>query len=461
MFPGLLLLLAFAAALGLILLTLGLRGRQINDHPICRRCKFDLIGIYPGSDRCPECGRELLGRHRVHVGQRRRGRKSASLGGFLLLIPVLSGAAFAWSTWRGVDLYPYAPEWYLIAAAGDDPAAWSQRLSGELVLRAREGRLSARACELLAEATTAHVTSSEIVKMNSLAGELFGELLDAGQLTISQIERSLTTIKPFEEVRSRCLSGGLLAVDNHSHFFAGADGVRQWGTSCPSIRPIGWRLAGHDIEDVTTQVRQQLRDEPREFSVLLGQVRVDFSTVLRIPELPPGPYELEYRYEAGMHCVTAPRDGTLPPTGEPTVVTEVVHRYQIRVFPAGTNDDLIVITDGEAEERMIEAMRRAARDGIVNWEGRLELNRFPTNILAELWIVKDEFQIPVGAVMLTEQSNSPEGFPWRILRGRVQRHALPANLDGAELVLRPRLDLARLEQDVQEVWGKEISVPLE
>jgi hypothetical protein len=41
---------------GLILLVLGVRGWRIDDHPVCRRCRFDLVGVYPAIGACPECG---------------------------------------------------------------------------------------------------------------------------------------------------------------------------------------------------------------------------------------------------------------------------------------------------------------------------------------------------------------------------------------------------------------------
>ncbi|MCC6679040.1 MAG: hypothetical protein IT436_18090 [Phycisphaerales bacterium] len=33
------------AAWGIALIGLGLRGRKIDDHPICRKCRFDLVGV--------------------------------------------------------------------------------------------------------------------------------------------------------------------------------------------------------------------------------------------------------------------------------------------------------------------------------------------------------------------------------------------------------------------------------
>ena len=39
-----LLLLIAAFLTGIILGIIGLRGRRIDDHPLCRKCKYDLVG---------------------------------------------------------------------------------------------------------------------------------------------------------------------------------------------------------------------------------------------------------------------------------------------------------------------------------------------------------------------------------------------------------------------------------
>jgi tRNA(Ile2) C34 agmatinyltransferase TiaS len=44
---------------GISALVRGLRGRRIDDHPLCRRCGFDLTGKPETSTRCPECGSDL------------------------------------------------------------------------------------------------------------------------------------------------------------------------------------------------------------------------------------------------------------------------------------------------------------------------------------------------------------------------------------------------------------------
>ena len=63
-----------ALAIGLTLALIGWRGRRVDDHPVCRKCRFDLAGVYPANETCPECGRDLAGRRAVRIGNRRHKR---------------------------------------------------------------------------------------------------------------------------------------------------------------------------------------------------------------------------------------------------------------------------------------------------------------------------------------------------------------------------------------------------
>src|SRR2546427_12425775 len=73
---------------GLFALVYGIRGRRTDDHPICRRCGFDLFGRPEGSEGCSECGADLHAATAMRIGHRRR-RPMLALLGVLLILPML------------------------------------------------------------------------------------------------------------------------------------------------------------------------------------------------------------------------------------------------------------------------------------------------------------------------------------------------------------------------------------
>lgn len=97
---------------GIVLTWLGLRGRTIDNHPICRKCGFDLFGL-DQSTRCPECGSELSAQA-IRLGHRAVRRWTLAMG-LLLLVPALVVlAAVGVAVGRGADLQAYKPVWWLL-----------------------------------------------------------------------------------------------------------------------------------------------------------------------------------------------------------------------------------------------------------------------------------------------------------------------------------------------------------
>jgi hypothetical protein len=133
---------AVVALASLALLYVGLRGRRVNDHPICRRCGFDLVGRPPGSTRCPECGAELGGRRAVRVGarQRRGGLVTIAL---VLLVPSLACVGFlGWAEISGFPLVRHKPVWWLLNdARSTDPVSRDAAFT-EMLRRLRSGELT-------------------------------------------------------------------------------------------------------------------------------------------------------------------------------------------------------------------------------------------------------------------------------------------------------------------------------
>ena len=124
---------------GVALLAIGLRGRRIDDHPLCRRCGYDLTG--GGSvGRCPECGADLARRRAVRVGHRARQSGLVVMGIVLLLPSAAALAVGSVARARGVDPTPFKPAWWLRRDLNGGPALRDRALA-ELTARVAVGRL--------------------------------------------------------------------------------------------------------------------------------------------------------------------------------------------------------------------------------------------------------------------------------------------------------------------------------
>jgi ribosomal protein L40E len=130
---------AIMVVVGLALLLAGLRGRRTDDHPICRRCRFDLVGLPESAEVCPECGSSLDRPKAVRVGHRRKRRGLIALG----VVATLSGATlfglFSWQTLAGSPTQ--LPAWVLEAEARWAGGQTSLDAWDELALRVKAGTL--------------------------------------------------------------------------------------------------------------------------------------------------------------------------------------------------------------------------------------------------------------------------------------------------------------------------------
>ena len=97
---------------GALLARSGLRGRQLDNHPICRRCGFDLYGSFR-SEICPECGSAIT-RANVRLGNYERRPARAAAGIFLMLPAATVLAAVGVAAARGVQWDHHKPLWLLL-----------------------------------------------------------------------------------------------------------------------------------------------------------------------------------------------------------------------------------------------------------------------------------------------------------------------------------------------------------
>lgn len=119
----LLIFLALYATLGLlaiVLLIIGVVGRQVSDHPFCTRCGADLVNE-PGASICPSCGAFLNVDSAVTRGRRAKRRGAVALGGVLLIVTLGLGAGTWFAERQGADWNRFKPFTLLrMEAMGDD-----------------------------------------------------------------------------------------------------------------------------------------------------------------------------------------------------------------------------------------------------------------------------------------------------------------------------------------------------
>ncbi|HEY4328757.1 MAG TPA: hypothetical protein VGN88_03405 [Phycisphaerae bacterium] len=102
--------LSFAALLvGIVLWRVGRRGSRLDDHPICIKCGYDLVGLPSESLCCSECGADIKANRAVRIGNRRsrRGMMWTGLTLALLALPVVGLSSVNW--WQHFNTLPWLP----------------------------------------------------------------------------------------------------------------------------------------------------------------------------------------------------------------------------------------------------------------------------------------------------------------------------------------------------------------
>src|SRR5262245_35278626 len=133
-------LLFLAILIAIALLAIALRGRRIDDHPLCRKCKFDLTGKPDTSTRCPECGADLTRPHATRVGHRKIRPRLASVAVSIFVACVFL-APFASAPAIYTRSLPYQPLFLLRLQARMGPSKGLDALAAELTRRVNAGAL--------------------------------------------------------------------------------------------------------------------------------------------------------------------------------------------------------------------------------------------------------------------------------------------------------------------------------
>ena len=182
---------------GVVLVALGVRGKRINDHPICRFCRFDLEGVFPGGITCPECGAGLKRERSVRIGQRRRRPVFILVGSLMTILPAMLIAAVLFAVITGTELNRHKPLGALILEAryASDKAAVAaadeayRRYQGRTLDESKMAKLVETAFALQANADRPWSARwGDIVHAEHVAGTVSDDQLARFQVGAARLE---------------------------------------------------------------------------------------------------------------------------------------------------------------------------------------------------------------------------------------------------------------------------------
>lgn len=215
---------AVLSLVGIVLLIVGRRGVRTDDHPLCRKCGFDLFGMPEGGERCSECGSNIKAPRAMRIGHRRT-IYSWTIGAAVLLlvgVPWLS-AALVHSA-RQIHWVEFKPVW------------WLEINSGTGNREAREGALMELVTRLEADRLTAAQINSIVERGLTLqANEIEEWILPWGQF----IETAAMEGKLSREQLTKYIKQGLV-------IWMGAATLRQGGPIWITVSCNAGRVGGKD-----------------------------------------------------------------------------------------------------------------------------------------------------------------------------------------------------------------------
>ncbi len=327
-----------AALAGVVLLAVGLRGRRIYDHPICQRCRFDLVGIYPAQERCPECGSQLIRAKAVRHGARRKRKGLLCVAILLLLIGLGGGGVLVWSSATSYNWYAVSPDWLLEAVAGLDDQTTQGKAVGELAARLAAGtldgeradRLIERGLEIQADQTQTWVRT-------------WGDLIEAG-LVADRLSR--------EQFEGYIEWGIVCTLDIAERVRQGEDAMvrlhlspERLGAGISITMTLTWPAVRTGEGDV---LLPSGKGRQARFGFAGGQAGYGISAIPAMIELEPGQYSLTATPTLEVQVTRF----AVPIVQEPVTVRHAL-RTSFEVVPPGT--PLVDFVDDPSLQEQMEA----------------------------------------------------------------------------------------------------------
>lgn len=190
---------------GGLLIMLGVLGRRVNRHPVCRACGFDLQDLWPAVPTCPECGSGLRRARAVRSGLRRRRWLCLATGLLLVTGPLITLVTVGLAMMAGHDLARHKPASLLCWEARHGAPVHSRASATHLLERLKKDVLTpddvrgAVETALLIQADPARTWSAEWGELVELAR--LSELVSDEQYQCFKRQTSVLKFEARDQIR--------------------------------------------------------------------------------------------------------------------------------------------------------------------------------------------------------------------------------------------------------------------
>lgn len=479
--------LALMIAAGLVLIVVGLRGKRLNQHPVCRSCGFDLEGVYPAGMTCPECGTGLKHARAVRVGVRRKRWTAAGIGAALVLAPLAMFISMAAVVVSGSELNQYKPVSLLLLEGEHGSDDLAQSAAKELVRRQDAGELVG---ENLSNAVEAALDLQGNLERSwhQEWGDLIERAHASGGASEEQYQRYLRQVAVIEcRVREHISKSGELPVIielkearvGSASMFAVLFELDGASVGTQEISELAWgRYPGESLDSATSQGSGEERPRTATLRIFSQQDRKRFSDVagsalscyLQLPDSPgAGEHTVRVRLKAQVTTSTnALVIGATPPPidddGWHPLTLESRTRVQLEDEPAAR----LRHADAATTEKLAASLRPTSsiRSILLNLDQTVrvllsfDVAAAPAPFAFDVYVRDAEREWKAGT--LTSSTLVPR-MNWYSVGVESQRTLAadcdtPLHAPSIDVILRPNIELAARTIDITEIYGGEIVI---
>jgi hypothetical protein len=425
-----------AGVVGIILMIRGIRGRRVGSEPRCRTCDYTLVGI--DSARCPECG-TLLTKKTIVNGQRISRPWMAGIGGVLIMLAFVGGAAVATSVVRSINWYQTKPA-SLIMRDFRTPQMRAVALK-EMMRRDGIAPIAqAYRDEIMQQALLAQVAAKPPPEITLLlifadAQHRAGRLSDAQQKQLLE-QCILTTL----DVRKRVAAG---------------DPV-PYRLNESARTPLGWSVL---IDSISASLDNEPVGASTGGSSRLSGTGAGGSIASTIPPPPVGEHALKLRFKVQMMRMRIQQQMSQMQYDPPMFEQERELTAKFTVVPAGDAPVVALRRASESSDAQKSAIEKAIRIESLSWsrygsrriEGTVVIDALPIGIAFEVFASFNGGEYPLGSITRASSEAGPMQF--KLTARQVLNAPPPPKVD---LIFRPNEKLAVRTIDLEEIAGDEL-----